>query len=163
MALDFSGTAQKYKQIIVAHSMSMTANLNVAQILVQLMKEKLPAHGTKYILLAAWCKHCFILGELHKKVTWIESYMLVTGVNPSTMAFTVVMVPMTGYVPFWLTLTLHSASDLVLLFLHCYEKAIMILFLHLNVMPLIIWGNVLAPLVPLIKWSNNTVKIELLS
>jgi hypothetical protein len=53
MALDFSGTAQKDKQIIVAPSMSMTANLDVAQILVQLMKEKLPAHGTKYILLAA--------------------------------------------------------------------------------------------------------------
>jgi hypothetical protein len=44
---------------------------------------------------------------------------------------------MTGYVPFWLILTLHSASDLVLLFWHCYE-AIMILFLHLNVMALII-------------------------
>ena len=151
----------------------------------QLIKKNLPAHETKYFLLAAWCKLCFISGELHKKVAWIESSewscrfttcirrirenRVLNWLSPSGLPSwrrrtpLSVMVPMTGYVPFWLILTLHPASDLVLLFSHWYEKVIMILFLHLNLMPLIIWGNLLAPLLPLIKWSNNTFKVELLS
>ena len=36
-------------------------------ILVQLLKKNLPAHESKYFLLAEWCNLCFISGELQKK------------------------------------------------------------------------------------------------
>jgi len=57
--------------------------------------------------------------------------MLVTGVIPSTMALTADMVPITRYVPFWsdrLPKILHVDPALVLLFWHCHDKAVMLLF-----------------------------------
>ena len=67
MSLYFSGTAQKDKQIIVAPYMSRATNLNVTQFFVQLLKKNLPAHESKYFLLAKWCNICLISGELQEK------------------------------------------------------------------------------------------------
>ena len=75
--------------------------------------------------------HCFILGELQQKVPRIEPSMLVTSVIISMMALTADMVPITRYVPFWsyrLPKILHVESALVLLFWHCHDKAVMLLF-----------------------------------
>ena len=38
----------------------------------QLLKKNLPAHKSKYFLLAEWCNLCFISGELQKRrMNWI--------------------------------------------------------------------------------------------